>query len=107
MRFTVCKIVGGIESATKHGIIDDQYSDELIPSMRSLVILNPSVILFNGVMTSSVSSTSPLATQPFNVPSFTAVNNSPLPILLLVLFLPLLSSQTLVQTNTLCLILQL
>jgi hypothetical protein len=48
-----------------------------------------------------------LATQPFNVPSFTAVNNSPLPILLLVLFLPLLSSQTLVQTNTLCLILQL
>jgi hypothetical protein len=39
--------------------------------------------------------------------SFAAVVTSPLPILLLVPFLPLLGSQTLVRTNTLRLILQL
>jgi len=53
----------------------------------------------------SVNYASSSATQPYNVISFTAVVTSPLPILLLVRFLPLLGSWTLVRTNTLCLIL--
>ena len=55
----------------------------------------------------SINCASPLVTQPLNMPSFMAVANSPLSILLLVMFLPLLSSWTPVQTNTLRLILQL
>ena len=54
----------------------------------------------------SVSYASSSAKQPHNVISFTAVVISPLPILLLVRFLPLLGSWTLVRTNTLRLILR-
>jgi hypothetical protein len=57
--------------------------------------------------TSSVNYASPSATQPYNVLSFVAVVISPLPILQLVWFLPLLGSRILVQTSTLLLILQL
>ena len=57
--------------------------------------------------TSSVNSASPSATQPYTMLSFAAVVTSPLPILLLVWFLPLLGSRTPVRTNTLRLILQL
>jgi hypothetical protein len=46
------------------------------------------------------------AIQPHNVISFTAVVTNPLPILLLVRFLPLFGSWTLVRTNTLRLILR-
>jgi len=55
---------------------------------------------------SSVSYASPSAKQPHNVLSFAAVVTSPLPILLLVWFLPLLGSRTPVRTNTLRLILR-
>jgi len=57
--------------------------------------------------TSSVSYASPLVTQPRNVLSFAVVVTSPLPILLLVLFLPLHGSWTPVRTNMLRLILRL
>jgi hypothetical protein len=88
----------------------------LLPRTGSRVIgSNPNDLLLvsSGLLTgpltrtSSVSYASPSATQPHNMLSFAAVVTSPLPILLLVLFLPLLGSQTLVRTNTLRLILQL
>jgi len=54
---------------------------------------------------SSVSSASLSVTQPLNALSFVAMDNNQLPILLLVMFLLLLGPRTLVQTNTLRLIL--
>jgi hypothetical protein len=71
------------------------------------------LLVDNGLLTdllssmSSVSCASPSITQHRNVLSFTAVITSPLPILLLVRFLPLLGSRILVQTSMLLLILRL
>ena len=85
----------------------------LLPRTRSRVIgCLDGLLVGNGILTGplrrtlSVSYNSPSATQPYNVLTFTAVVTSPLLILLLVWFLPLLDFQTLVQTITLCLILQ-
>jgi hypothetical protein len=75
----------------------------LLPRTRSRVIgssPNGLLLVGSGLLTgplsktSSVSYASPLATQPHDVLSFTAVVTSPLLILLLVRFLPLLDSQT-------------
>jgi hypothetical protein len=57
--------------------------------------------------TSSVNCASPSITQHRNVLNFAAVITSPLPILLLVRFLPLLGSRILVRTSMLLLILRL
>ena len=86
----------------------------LLPRTGSKVInssLDALLLVDNGLLTdllsntSSVSYDSPSATQPCNVLSFATVVISPLHILLLVWFLPLLGSWTPVRTNTLCLIL--
>jgi len=88
----------------------------LLPRTRSRVIgsrPNGLLVLDNGFLTgylsttSSVSHASSSATQPYNMLSFAAAVISLLPILLLVLFLPLLGSQKLVWTNMLRLILRL
>jgi hypothetical protein len=77
----------------------------LLPRTRSRVIgsrPNGLLVLDNGFLTgylsttSSVSHASSSATQPYNMLSFAAAVISLLPILLLVLFLPLLGSQKLV-----------
>jgi len=73
----------------------------------SLLVLGNGLLTGHLSRTSSVSSASTSATQPHNVFSFTAAVTSPLPILLLVLPLLILGSRTLVQTNTLRLILRL
>ena len=88
----------------------------LLPRTGSRIIgrrANGLLLVDNGLLTDLLSSTSsvnyasPSATQPCNVLSFAAVVISPLPILLLVRFLPLLGSRILVQTSTLLLILRL
>jgi hypothetical protein len=77
----------------------------LLPRTRSRVISsrpNGLLVLDNGLLTgylsrtSSVSHASPSATQPHNMLRFVVAVTSPLPILILVLFLPLLSSRKLV-----------
>jgi len=73
----------------------------------SLLVLGSGLLTGHLSRTSSISSVSTSATQPHNVFSFTAAVTSPLPILLLVLPLLILDSRTLVQTNTLRLILRL
>ena len=86
----------------------------LLSRIKSKVIGNSldDLLVGNGLPTSplsrtlSVSYASPSATQPHNVLTFAAVVTSPLLILLLVRFLPLLGSRTLVRTTTLRLILR-
>jgi len=77
----------------------------LLPRTRSRVIgsrPNGLLVLDNGLLTGYLSTTSIVshasssATQPYNMLSFAAAVISLLPILLLVLFLPLLGSQKLV-----------
>ena len=63
-------------------------------SPNSLLLVGSGLLTGLLSKTSSVSYASPLATQPHNVLSFIAVVTSPLFILLLVRFLPLLDSQT-------------
>jgi hypothetical protein len=80
----------------------------LLPQTGSKVIgSSPDDLLLvgNGLLTSLLSRTSSVsyasssATQPHNVLSFTVMVTSPLPIILLVWFLPLLSFRTLVWTT--------
>jgi hypothetical protein len=88
----------------------------LLPRTRTKVIgSSPDGLLLVGSgpligplnRTSSVNYASFSATQPHNVLVFVVVVTSPLLILLLVRFLPLLGSRTLMRTNTLHLILRL
>ena len=74
-------------------------------SLDSLLLVGSGLLIDPLSRTSSVSYASHSATQPHNMLSFITVVTSPLLILLLVRFLPLLGSRTLVQTNTLCLFL--